>query len=52
MVLAFSRALTLLKERASWRVVGHGSWITTVAFIGLYISVWVEGCLPNSLPTA
>ena len=40
MVLAFSRALTLLKERAFWRVLWHGILITTAAFIGLYIIVW------------
>ena len=40
MVLAFSRALTLLKERAFWRVLWHGIVITTAAFIGLYLIVW------------
>jgi CysZ protein len=40
MVLAFSRALTLLKERAFWRVLWHGILITTAAFIGLYALVW------------
>ena len=39
MVLAFSRALTLLKERAFWRVLWHGILITTAAFIGLYVIV-------------
>jgi CysZ protein len=40
MVLAFGRALTLLKERAFWRVLWHGILITTAAFICLYIIVW------------
>jgi CysZ protein len=40
MVLAFSRALTLLKERAFWRVLWRGILITTAAFIGLYVVVW------------
>src|SRR4029453_3005308 len=40
MVLAFSRALTLLKEHAFWRVLWHGILITTAAFIGLYVIVW------------
>lgn len=40
MVVAFSRALTLLKERAFWRVLWHGILMTIGAFIGLYIIVW------------
>ena len=40
MVLALSRALTLLKERAFWGAVWRGILITTAAFIGLYIIVW------------
>jgi CysZ protein len=40
MVLAFSRALTLLKERAFWRVLWHGILLTTAAFISLYVIVW------------
>jgi uncharacterized protein involved in cysteine biosynthesis len=40
MVSAFSRAVTLLKERAFWRVVWQSILITTVAFIGLYVVVW------------
>jgi hypothetical protein len=40
MVLAFSRALTLLKERAFWRVLWHGILITAAVFIGLYALVW------------
>jgi CysZ protein len=41
MLLAFSRALTVLKERTFWRVLRHGILLTTAAFIGLYIIVWV-----------
>ncbi len=40
LVWAFSRALTLLKQRAFWRVLWHGVLITSAAFIGLYIIVW------------
>lgn len=40
MVWALSRALTLLKQRAFWRVLWHGILITSAAFIGLYIIVW------------
>jgi CysZ protein len=41
MLLALLRGLTLLKERAFWRVVWHSLLITTTAFIGLYVLVWV-----------
>jgi uncharacterized protein involved in cysteine biosynthesis len=41
MLLAFSRALTLLQQRAFWRVLGLGLLMTSAAFIGLYIIVWV-----------
>ena len=40
MLLAFSRALTLLKQRTFWRVLWHGIFLTTVAFISLYVIVW------------
>jgi CysZ protein len=40
MVVAFGRALTLLKERAFWRVLWHSILMTIAAFIGLYIIVW------------
>jgi CysZ protein len=40
MVLAFGRALTLLKERAFWRVLWHGILMTIAVFIGLYVIVW------------
>ena len=40
MLLAFSRALTLLKERTFWRVLWHGILLTTATFISLYIIVW------------
>jgi len=41
MVSAFLRGLTVLKERAFWRVVRHSLLITTAAFIALYVVVWV-----------
>jgi CysZ protein len=41
MVPAFLRGLTILKERTFWRVVWHSLLITTAAFIGLYVMVWV-----------
>jgi uncharacterized protein involved in cysteine biosynthesis len=41
MVSAFLRGLTILKERAFWRVLWHSLVITTAAFIGLYVMVWV-----------
>ena len=41
MVSAFLRGLTILKERAFWRVLWHSLMITTAAFIGLYVMVWV-----------
>jgi CysZ protein len=40
MVWAFSRALTLMIQRAFWRVLWHGILITSAAFIGLYIIIW------------
>jgi uncharacterized protein involved in cysteine biosynthesis len=40
MLLAFTRALTLLKERTFWRVLWYGILLTTAAFISLYIIVW------------
>jgi CysZ protein len=40
MLLAFSRALMLLKERTFWRVLWHGILLTTATFISLYIVVW------------
>jgi CysZ protein len=40
MVSAFLRGLTLLKERAFWRVVWHSILLTAAALIVLYIIVW------------
>jgi CysZ protein len=40
LVWAFSRALTLLIQRAFWRVLWQGLLITSAAFTGLYIIVW------------
>ena len=52
MVLAFSRALTPLKERAFWPAVWHGIWVTTAAFIDLSINVWMEAYPLHSPPMA
>jgi CysZ protein len=40
MVPAFLRGLTVLKERAFWRVIRRSLLITTAAFMALYVTVW------------